>query len=260
MNSNPQTPAIAAADAVQLRVLVAEDNYVNRRYCLETLKRLGILADSALNGLEVLERYQSAQYDLILMDCQMPEMDGLEATAEIRRLESLQPAGSHRTTIIAVTANALITDRQRCLSAGMDDYLSKPFSAQQLRALIEKQRNPVPSTNDMPGRLRELCSELDTSVVISLVIDFLGDLPNHILRIKERVAASDGAGAAKAVHSLKGLIRTFGLNELAETILALEKAALTEDQPSMLRLTSELEGLLVQSSASLRKWLESTGQ
>ncbi|MBI3678810.1 MAG: PAS domain S-box protein [Acidobacteria bacterium] len=117
-----------------IRVLVAEDNLVNQRVATRMLTRLGCRADVAINGVEVLKALQEKRYDLILMDCQMPEMDGLEATREIRRLEG----SGGRVPIIALTANALPGQREECLEAGMDDYLPKPVRLQELVEKVER--------------------------------------------------------------------------------------------------------------------------
>ena len=114
------------------RILMAEDNQINQRVGKLILQRAGFKIDLADDGSEALEAHKANPYDLILMDCQMPTMDGFEASRRIRALDSPQPV------IVAVTANALVGERERCLSAGMDDYLSKPFQAEQLVALVKK--------------------------------------------------------------------------------------------------------------------------
>ena len=118
-------------------ILVAEDNRINQMFIIELLKHFGCTCDIANNGDEVLTALQLSQYDLILMDCQMPEMDGFTAAREIRRREAAD-GESHHIPIIALTANALKGDRERCLESGMDDYLSKPLQGIQLQTLLEK--------------------------------------------------------------------------------------------------------------------------
>ena len=132
-----------AGGAKPLRILVAEDHDTNRRLALLMLEKLGHRADVAGNGREAVEAWERSGYDVILMDCQMPEMDGFEAAREIRRRLALRPGGEwKRVRIVALTANALSGDRERCLAAGMDDYLSKPIRLEALAAALGK---PVPS-------------------------------------------------------------------------------------------------------------------
>ncbi len=121
---------------LQGRVLLVEDHPVNQQYAVQALSGLGVDVDLAGNGVEALKRLQAQRYDLVLMDCQMPEMDGYRATELIRQEE--QENGSPRLPIIALTANAMQEDRQRCISAGMDDYLSKPFTKTQIAMLLQR--------------------------------------------------------------------------------------------------------------------------
>jgi CheY-like chemotaxis protein len=114
------------------RILVTDDNAINRRVAELMLKHAGFTVDMATDGTEAVEAHTLRPYDLILMDSQMPLMDGFEATRCIRQLGQPQPV------IIAITANALTGERERCLSQGMDDYLSKPFTAEQLRTVVRK--------------------------------------------------------------------------------------------------------------------------
>lgn len=119
-----------------LRILMAEDNAINQRVGKLILQRAGFEIDLVSDGSEAVEAHRANPYDLILMDCQMPTMDGFEASRHIRHLGQKQPV------IVAVTANALVGERERCLSAGMDDYLSKPFQAEQLVALVKRWLGP----------------------------------------------------------------------------------------------------------------------
>ena len=114
------------------RILMAEDNAINQRVGKLILQRAGFAIDLVADGSEAVEAHRSNPYDVILMDCQMPVMDGFEACRHIRELGEPQPA------IVAVTANALVGERDKCLNAGMDDYLSKPFQAEQLVGIVKK--------------------------------------------------------------------------------------------------------------------------
>ncbi len=118
------------------RVLVVEDNLVNQLICQEMLVGLGLDAAIADNGREALRALEDNIYDLVLMDCQMPEMDGYEATRVIRAREQTQQ--QPRLPILALTAHAMVGDRERCLEAGMDDYVTKPFRYEDIKALLER--------------------------------------------------------------------------------------------------------------------------
>jgi len=117
-----------------LRILLVEDNSFNQMIALRLLGKLGYQADCAVNGLEVLKVLEHKSYDLILMDIQMPEMDGLEATRQIRLKEKND--GINQVKIVAMTANAMIEDREKCLSVGMDDFISKPVRLEALATIL----------------------------------------------------------------------------------------------------------------------------
>jgi two-component system, sensor histidine kinase and response regulator len=225
--------AAPAAGSVALRVLVAEDNAVNQRVAVGLLTRLGHRADVADDGAEAVERITAGAYDLVLMDMQMPRMDGLQATRLIRAL----PPPKGTTPIIAMTANAMAEDRQRCLTAGMDDFLSKPIDrrklAEALRRWAPPQESPPPAPvvgrptavtaagadDDIPlsdpEAHAELLDVLEEEGFAELITLYFRDLPRLLRRIEETAEAGDLAALSAAAHALKGASRNVGFTRMA---------------------------------------------
>ena len=137
---NVTAPAPAPIAAKVLRILVAEDNAVNQKVAVRQLEKLGYaVVDVAANGLEVIDALKRSAYHVVLMDCQMPELDGYEATRRIRQFSSADKAASSAAVhIIAMTANTMEGDRELCLTAGMDDYIAKPMRMEELQVALEK--------------------------------------------------------------------------------------------------------------------------
>ena len=197
------------------RILLVEDNAVNQKIALRQLQDLGYTVDAATNGLEGLEALSQFAYDVVLMDCQMPEMDGYEATREIRRREG----ESRHTTIIAMTDNAVESCRERCFQSGMDDYLNKPARQEDLAALLEHWTQPSSAKMDASAneyaparvidrevinRIRRLTKGTAPEFLPGMIDLFIKDSPARINRMKEALWHDDAEALAQAAHSLKG--------------------------------------------------------
>jgi PAS domain S-box-containing protein len=247
-----------------LRILVAEDHPFNRKLCQLMLENFGASAAWANNGREAVEKFAPGRCDAILMDCNMPELDGFGATAAIRKLEAEHPV-AHPVRIIALTANALAGERERCLAAGMDDYISKPFTSQQLyQALLAA----VPATSPDPGvdadtfspaRLEQLSSELDRPAVAEMVGDFLADFPLRLEELQRLFDAAQWPDLERAAHSLKGLAALFGSQKLSEHFLAIEDAAEAADAPRAKAALAVLPPVAKAAAEQFRAWLKSGG-
>ncbi|HSF44112.1 MAG TPA: two-component regulator propeller domain-containing protein [Thermoanaerobaculia bacterium] len=215
---------------VPLRILVAEDNATNQKVMLLLLDRLGYQADVAADGYEVLDALRRRRYDLVLMDVQMPGMDGFEAA---RRIHAEWPEGS-RPRIVAVTANALSGDREACLAAGMDGYLSKPVFPENLEEVLlgTGESLPVPAPPEpavldpsyLEG-LRRLEAAAGKKIVAGIVESYLAESPRRLARMREALASGDAADLRFVAHSLKGSSAQIGAVTVAEKCQEIEHRA-----------------------------------
>jgi len=253
--SAPKRTAIS-----DLRILVAEDHPFNRKLCQLMLDNFGARAEWAVNGREAVEKFQPGKCDAILMDCNMPELDGHQATAAIRKIEAEKKV-ARPVRIIALTANALTGERERCLAAGMDDYISKPFTAQQLYHSLLAAAPPAGSGTPDAGtfnsaRLEQLCNELDRAAVVDMIGDFLNEFPGRLAEIQRLEADASWIELERAAHSLKGLAALFGFQNLSEKFLALEDAAEAGDGPRVKTALAGLDTQVGSATQQLRDWLE----
>jgi CheY-like chemotaxis protein len=220
------------------RVLLAEDNPVNQEVASAMLQRIGVSMSIANNGQEALDLLALERFDLVLMDCQMPIMDGFEATAGIRRREAEQ--GLSAIPIIALTANAISGDREHCLAQGMDDYLSKPFAQQQLYDVLARWLPPIDSSSTavISADVIEDAIEIDQQVILQLrslredllekVISlFRAGSPALIVRLQEAVASGDSDLLYKTAHNFKNSAANLGLIALAAACRDCEALART---------------------------------
>ena len=226
--ARPSAHAITAARVKEAgaRILVAEDNATNRVVALAQLKKLGYGADAVTDGQQAVESVLRGSYDLVLMDCQMPVMDGYEATRHIRR------SARSKIPIVALTASAMSGDREPCIEAGMNDYLSKPVDLNRLDEMLAKwlpaPPPPAPLAGDAPhGRVFDEAALLDRLMgdrqMAGVVLKgFLEDMPGHIRSLGERLAVHDDAGVRLHAHTLKGAAATVSAEDLRALAQAIE--------------------------------------
>ena len=250
----------------QGRVLVVDDNEVNQRVAVRLLAREGARCDVAASGQAALDALNAVRYDLIFMDCQMPEMDGYEATRHIREREG----NGRRTAIVAMTAGALAGDREKCLAAGMDDYVSKPVRVEELRRVLatygaakatEAAGNPPreapPADVAMPldlARLRETTAG-DNALERELAELLLRDVALRIGELASACATGDAMSARRAAHTVKGSAANIGAMPLSRI------AALVEHQAAAGNLEAAAAGIaaLAPELERLREFLQRSG-
>ncbi len=251
-------------ERAKLRILVAEDNIVNQRVALKQLTKLGYHADAVANGLEVLESLERIAYDVILMDCQMPEMDGYEATEQVRHRQTVA-GNTNIPYIIAMTANALSGDREECLNAGMDDYICKPVRLEELSAALDRagrSLKPVQSQSTLPSEpvldqqtlenLRALRMPDEPDPLRELIELFLQDTPGRLENIQTAFKANNLAELEITAHSLKGSASNLGALKLASLCARIVDYARKADIDS----ARNLEGKLLESYHELIAFLQ----
>jgi signal transduction histidine kinase/DNA-binding response OmpR family regulator len=277
----PSGAFTAAPHRVQLagRVLLAEDNPVNQAVAVGMLESLGLAVDVAANGREAVDRFAQAQYDVVLVDCQMPEVDGYAATTEIRRRER---DTDRRVPIIALTANALEGDREICIAAGMDDYVAKPFSREQLTAtlsrwLSRREEAPVGTSTGQFAQLlpagrhagaaeepinrraldaiRALMGPSGDALAGKVIRTYLEDMPAGLERMRKAAESGDAEELRRTAHSMKSSSANVGAERLSRLCKAIETIGRTGTVEGTLPLleesTAELERVVVALNAEV---------
>ena len=217
------------------RLLVVEDNKVNQKLAAHQLEKMGYRVDVVGDGAEAVRSVAAVPYAAVLMDCHMPELDGYEATAEIRRRE----VNGDRTPIIAMTASAMEGDRERCLAAGMDDYVSKPVNGDDLAAALDRharqhpERRPIDAHRELGGgdddldavvvgRLQVLAVQAGGELLPELARLFAGESVKYVTAMHEAITTRHPARLAEAAHALKSSASSLGARHVASTCQHLE--------------------------------------
>ena len=239
-----------------LRVLLAEDNAVNQRVVVRMLAKFGHTVHVAKHGGEALQALDAGEYDVILMDVQMPEMDGFETTRRIRDRES---GTDQHIPIIAMTAHAMTGDRERCLAVGMDDYLSKPVQQKELLRVLNEIagsrsqdiREPAPAPFSATAFDREAAMERlggDAELFVEVAQLFVADAPKMLDELRQSIAAADAAGVRLRAHGLKGAAGYLAASATVEAAQILERDAASGDlsraTESFARIESAVERLI----------------
>ena len=247
------------------KVLLAEDNIVNQKLATLLLQQLGLDVDVVGNGRQAVQAVQQSTYAVILMDCQMPEVDGFEATRAIRKLEALT---NTYTPIIAVTALAMVGDRERCISAGMDDYISKPIDRMVLKIKLNHwlQREFVLRNQELARRYSQAvdAGQFDAAPINlaelrefyahdleDVLKTFVTTTESHLEEINKAIGERDAALLGHLAHELKGSSASVGAKQMAKLALFLERAAGLRDW----REAIDEFRALVKAFESVRKFL-----
>ena len=267
------------------RVLLAEDNPVNVEVARAMLESLGLETHCATNGQEALHAVHEGGWDAVLMDCQMPVMDGFAATGEIRRHER-EMGRARSLPVIAITANALQGDREACLAAGMDDYLSKPFTQQQLAAVIgrwvalpvlaERHHDdepelaldfappppPAPPPPDDPvdraalEKIRALSRDAGDVLVQKVINAYVGDTPRHLQALRQAATTRDADSLRRIAHGLKSASANIGAARLAAACRDLEQLGRSGSVDGAASLLADMEREFQSVRQSLHAMLE----
>jgi signal transduction histidine kinase/DNA-binding response OmpR family regulator len=250
-----------------LHILLAEDNKINQQFATVLLSKAGHSVEVAENGHQAVDAVRRRDFDVVLMDIQMPELDGVQATRQIRAL----PAPKCDVPIIAMTAHAMAGAREEYLAAGMNDYISKPVQPtlllSKLADIAAKVTRPVPvaidsavEANDPPlldlGKLRELEVALAPAKLRSLISLYLVEVEQHRAQIAQCQADGDFKGLSQQAHAIIGIAGNFGAMRTSATARRLEAACANADRELCARLTGELNESCVSSSAALKAWSE----
>ena len=237
--------------STNLKILMVEDTELNCKFILKLLNKVGLSCDIANDGIKAIEMFKSKKYDLIFMDCQMPLMDGYEATRQIRKIEG----DSFHTPIIAMTANAMKADQKKCYEAGMDDYISKPVDTRKLVSLLHKYVEEVSDEHEgavvdlsstdsyLSHIIEEMASEVgfSQSEAIELFDEFLEFLAQSLIKFEAEITENEFDKLKKLAHKLKGASANLKIEKVQQLCVQLENASENADKESCINVVNKIK-------------------
>ncbi len=261
-------------DRSAFRILIAEDNYINQKVCLGMMEKLGFRGTMVANGLEAVREFQNSEYDIILMDCQMPEMDGFEATVQIRNSER----GGRRIPIIAMTANAFQSDKDRCKAVGMDGHITKPFKQQELNELllhwytitadvrpeigVTPGDAPVPSPENQDlydmSNIEESLDVFDIGVeeYRTIINDYFdNDVTKHITHLLNAYNERRKDDMRYSIHTLVGSSAQLGAKKASELCRTIEARIVNDDLTDFPASIAALMDLYIETKTAINRYL-----
>ncbi len=259
--ATPGALGVGPAATQPLHVLVAEDNKINQQLTAMILRSVGHEVDVVENGEQAVEAVRNGAYDVVLMDVQMPVLDGIQATVRIRAL----PPPANSVTIIAVTAHAMIGAREQYLTMGVDDYVAKPIDARTLLGKLAglSARPGADTAADDPAldrpQLESLAAHLPADSVRQLLASFPDQINTQILSIEALSTAGDLTALALEAHTLAGCSGNFGALKLSCLAREIEAACKNADAEGAVRVVARLRAAAAETSAGLRDWLATEG-
>ena len=259
LSSGKEDANTSLGQGISLKILLVEDTPINLKLVRHQVQLLGHTSEAAENGQEALDKLAQNEYDIVLMDCQMPIMDGYTATRALREREGTD----HHTVIVGMTAYAMQGDREKCLEAGMDDYLSKPVMVKNLAPVLQRWASVVkrsqeetsqpedssqldldPSVDIVDwGRLKEI-SEGDSAFQLELVQEFIKEGATFITQVKQALVDEDWNTIANKAHQIKGASASVAVQVMPEVARQLRNEALVKNQQSVPQLIAQLEQIL----------------
>ena len=270
--SNQTSESATETPSIQLNadVLIVEDNKVNQILVQEILKGMGLRSVVAENGLEAVDKFKAQRFDLVLMDCQMPVMDGFEATRQIRRFESQE--GYERTPILALTAAARAEEYDQALASGMDEFMTKPFDVAQLEKrmvhlladkvqagsvtddTVKRSSKASPIDEDVIQSIRAINPDAGDAVLKKVIASFKEQLPNQLANLRESIDSSDGEALRKRAHALKSMSGNVGATKLTKALGDIELSAATGKFILSEEEFEDIEELADLAAVELERW------